>query len=232
MIRLSRIQIQQELGDLQPEEWAFHLLQQDPYAPFLSPSRTIFLIRKAFEIGEKWAKPFQNQITLTSIANHLVKDGVQILLVDQHPENLEVRAEYDRKQKRITIYRHSFAQLHRFFHQLGYEIPEEEWILLHLTHELFHHLETKLPNRREFPTPSVTFRKVGPLRFRRRIWSVREIAAHTFAQKTLHLPWSPYLLDLWFLSGDKDHTVNFDERVLQPLRMSYQQFLTQLDSGT
>lgn len=232
LIQLSRIHIQQELGELQPEEWAFHLLQQDPYAPFLSSSRTIFLIRKALDIGEKWAKPFQNQITLTQVANYLVKDGVQILLADQHPENLEVRAEYDRKQKRITIYKRSFAQLQHFFQQLGYAIPEDELILLHLTHELFHHLETKVPNRREFPTPSATFRKVGPLRFRRPVWSVREIAAHTFVQKALHLPWSPYLLDLWVLSKGNDSISTFDEKILQPIRMSYQQFQTQLEIGS
>lgn len=197
LLRLPNIDLSKELGFLEPEVLSFHLLQQDPYAPYLSNTKVHHFIKKALAIGERWAAPFTQNLSLLTLSNQLIREGVQILIQDSPPERPDVRAQYDRKQKRITIYRSSFQQLDSFFRKQGYAVPEEEWILLHLTHELYHHLETKPKNRKTFPLPKVIIRKVGPFRIRRPLLSVREIAAHAFTQKALSLPWSPYLLDLW-----------------------------------
>lgn len=227
LLHLSRIPLQKELGNLEPEVLSFHLLQQDPYFSFLPVQKIPTLLSSVIHTGESWALPFENKLTLTSIANRLTKEGVQILLKDQKEENPSVRAEYDRKRKQIRIYRNSFTQLDSFFRQYGYEIDEEEWILLHVTHEFFHHLENNPKRRRSFPIPKVTFRKLGPFRFRQPIRSVREIAAHAFTKRALKLPWSPYLMDLWIQYHESGHRANDIRQAVLKIKETYDIYTSQ-----
>jgi hypothetical protein len=66
---------------------------------------------------------------------------------------------------------------------------------MHLYHEWFHYLEEKKFGRTDFLLPKVTIKQWGPFTFKKPLYRTREIAAHTFTQKMLQLPWSPLLLD-------------------------------------
>ena len=179
-------------------------LEQDEYFSHLSKSEVPLLIDQAIHKGlfafSRWAEKKQS---LKEMINLLLRQGITVRFKDQHPEKPVIRAEYDKKNKTIRIYRKSMQQIQHFFDELNIQVPQEDLFLLHLYHEWFHHLEETKIGRTDDELPRVTVKQKGPFAIRKRLSRLREIAAHTFVQQVFELTWSPLLLDYLLFFKEK-----------------------------
>jgi hypothetical protein len=97
-------------------------------------------------------------------------------------------SEYREKPPQITLYRRSMAEANQLIqdHQLEGLLGFADVEPMHLAHELYHHLEAKklISGASRFRLESF---RLGPLRFRTGLPSLREIAADRFAMGVLKL---------------------------------------------
>jgi hypothetical protein len=190
---------------LSPLHLAYLELERDQYFPHLSSTQIGDYLTNAINIGIKAAQPYI-QKDFISFINEILKSGLRIQFVDQHPTNLFIRAQYYNKKQTITIYKNSIAQLNKFFTPTVGKINTIDLIQLHLYHEWFHHLEETTLGRTELQLPKVIIKKRGPFLVKRSLYRLREIAAHSFTQTAMGLTWSPLLLDQYRLHLEQGHS--------------------------
>ncbi len=182
--------------NLSPEILAFLELEQDDYFAFVSAEQTIEWIEAAMQYGKEISERYPPYQNLTKLCNQLLADGIRIQFRPSHPNGEWIRAQYYPRSSTIEIYHSSLNQLRSFFAQQCFEpVEEEDLIAMHLYHEWFHYLEEKKFGRTDLLLPKVTVKQWGPFTLKKSLSRTREIAAHTFTQKILQLPWSPLLLD-------------------------------------
>lgn len=117
--------------------------------------------------------------------------GVAVERVESCPPvmiRLGVRSEYDPTGPHVRLYLPTLRNL-AVLHDLPVAHVEEAA----LAHELFHHLESRLPIRRMLPGYELW--RLGPLRRTVLPSRAREIAAHAFAMRVADLPILPTVLD-------------------------------------
>lgn len=68
-----------------------------------------------------------------------------------------------------------------------------------LSHEIFHHVEDKYSSEIFTRTEKVRLWSLGPLHNDSGIFALGEIAAMSFAKELNHLPYSPYILDVFLM---------------------------------
>ncbi|SFI79320.1 hypothetical protein [Thermoflavimicrobium dichotomicum] len=186
---------------LSPETLAFLELEQDEFYSFIPPEQIFKFIQEAIEYGKEVASKYPPYHELKELCNLLLQEGVRVRFLDKHPSSEWIRAQYHQQSSTIEVYRSSINQLQQFFHQRCKEsIGVEELIALHLYHEWFHYLEEKKYGRTDLHLPKIKIKQWGPISLKRSIYRTREIAAHTFTQVSMELPWSPLLLDHLLLS--------------------------------
>lgn len=106
-------------------------------------------------------------------------------------------SEYGNRPPSIILHRHSVAEANRLIreHDLGSVLGLTDVGPVHVTHELYHHLED-----RRLISGTAGFRiqtgRLGPLRFRSGLPTLSEIAADRFAAAVLRLHVPPKALGL------------------------------------
>ncbi|MBA4601708.1 hypothetical protein [Thermoactinomyces mirandus] len=200
---LSSIILEHKYPVLPPEYLFILELEQDEYFPFLAADEVPLLIRQAMQKGHTAAKQWGCEKSFSGMINLLLKEGLTVRFKEVHGEIPSIRAEYDRKQHRISIYRSSVSQIRQLFQDMNLSVPDKDLYLLHLVHEWFHHLEETKVGRTDYALPRATVKQKGPFALRKPLKRLREIAAHTFTQNALNLAWSPLLLDYLLLYRGK-----------------------------
>ncbi len=203
--RLQSIDWEKFWPVLSPLHLAYLELEQDEYYSFLPNEQLTKYLTGAMEIGITAAQSYQGT-DIISLINKIFQAGIRIQFIPQHPTHSSIRAQYDRKRKKITIYRSSITQIQQFLSSTFGEINELEIIQLHLFHEWFHHLEETKLGRTDLQFPSVIIKKRGPFLVKRPLARLREIAAHSFTQTALGLTWSPLLLDQYRVFLERGYT--------------------------
>ncbi len=183
-------------------------LEQDKYFPFLAANEVLLIVQQAMQKGFMTANRWGGGKSLKEMVNILLKEGLTIRFEDKNAGTPSIRADYDRKQRLISIYRQSVFQIRQLFQEMNFFVPEEDLFLLHLVHEWFHHLEETRAGRTDVALPRVTVKQKGPFSIRKPIKRLREIAAHTFTQASLNLAWSPVMLDYLLLYKDKGWSIS------------------------
>jgi hypothetical protein len=191
---ISAIDWERYWPNLSPLYLSFLELERDPYYEFLPTNEIEDYLQKAIEIGTQTAKTYRHLDTL-SFFNRVIKNDLRIRLLERHPEQPDIRAQYAKKKQTIIIYKNSIDEIQHFFQQEGYEISPLAIMAMHVYHEWFHHLEHTSIGRTDLKFPSVVMKQRGPFLVKRRLSQLREIAAHSFTQAAMGLDWSPLLLD-------------------------------------
>ncbi|KPC77908.1 hypothetical protein ADL26_01545 [Thermoactinomyces vulgaris] len=192
---LAEIHLDRHWPSVDPQTLFQLELKQDEYYEHIPPDALPYYVEQAMKKGQTVASLHGRPLSLRTLLNQLLKEGVCIRFQDAHPHDPFIRAQYRKKPKTIEIYRRSLQQIDQFFDAMGESVAEEEIMLLHLYHEWFHHLEETRCGRTDADLAKVVVKRMGPFKQRKGILRTREIAAHTFTQAVMKLPWSPLLLD-------------------------------------
>jgi hypothetical protein len=221
---------------LDPEILAYEELKRDPHFSYLPRFAIPELIASLLKTGQQIAQQQPSFSELKQLVNHLLKQGVRIHFASVHPLDDSVRAQYQHRHPRqITIYQRSLTEMQQFFQSWIGTIPEDEIIRLHLYHEWFHYLEESQVGRVDQRYAHLSCKRWGPKQWftqKKPLLVAREIAAHTFTQEKMNLPWSPLLLDQWiahFKQGDS--TAKMREQFWE-LKKEYQALLASLAEDT
>ncbi len=171
-------------------------LEQDPFYSFLDERKVSDIIDEALYYGKQQAKKMEVSRSPTQIINQVIHSGIRIRFPPKETQqNHTIRAQYRTTPPTIDVYRHSLQELLHFFQKTGFKVPQEEIITLHVVHEWFHHMESSHWGRTDLKLPKVSVPLWGPIYKHRPLKRLREIAAHSFTQEIMELPWSPLLLD-------------------------------------
>jgi hypothetical protein len=180
--------------NLSPIYLSYLELKRDPFYSYLPTEELEEYLKKAIEIGVQTARPYIHMDHL-AFFNHVIKNDIRIRLVDRHPEQSTIRAQYHKKKQTIFIYKDSMKEINQFIAKKIGTISWNELIALHAYHEWFHHLEETSIGRTDQKFRPVVIKKRGPFLVKRSLLRLREIAAHSFTQTALGLNWSPLILD-------------------------------------
>lgn len=180
--------------NLAPLYLSYLELERDPYYSFLPIDELDSYLKKAIYIGEQTAKPYIHMDHL-SFFNHTMKNNIRIRLLERHPEQSSIRAQYHKKKQTIFIYKNSMKEIRQFIAKGIGNVSSIDLIALHAYHEWFHHLEETSIGRTDQKFQPVVIKKRGPFLVKKTLLRLREIAAHAFTQTALGLNWSPLLLD-------------------------------------
>lgn len=184
----------------QPERLGQLILRADPQFFRLTADESAEAVREALGLGARYAEQLaaeQGARDPSSIAASL---GIQVELSDETARygNILQYAEYRSRPLRIKLYRKSMEGTNRLLEdpQVSDVLGLSDVAAAFLAHELFHHMDN-LPNR----VPAKRVRqvltmKLGPWRLHSGLVTAQEIAAGSFAQALLRLPFHLKLLDL------------------------------------
>lgn len=191
---LCSLQMEHYWPTLNPLSLSYLELKDDPYFLYLPPSLTITYLEKTIAYGQNAATFTPTHTNLRDLLNFLLDKGLRISYLSAHAVDPQIRAQYILRPPTIEIYENSIQQMRKFMTQQAV-LSEDDLISLHLYHEYFHHLETKMIPRADRNVPKCTIKQWGPFTVKKRLNTLREIAAHAFAQTMMKLNWSPLLLD-------------------------------------
>lgn len=229
--RLTSVTLEPQWPVLSAEVLAFLELEQDEHYSRLSPVNVHTYVQGAMEWGERAAKKYPYDGRLIHLLNRLIASGIRVRFLDQSSPHHNTRAQYRYKPPTIDVYRPSITQLERFFERSGYRVSPDDLIVLHLMHEWFHHLEVHTIGRTDRVLPKITTKRWGPLAWKEGIGKTREIAAHSFVQHALGLPWYPTLVDHLLLHIEKGWSKTQIREHFQYVKQRYQKMM-QSDQGS
>ncbi|SDW23232.1 hypothetical protein SAMN05444487_10221 [Marininema mesophilum] len=201
---LCETPLEQKWPRLTPFELAYTELEQDDMFSHLPVHKIPECLNGALAFGKIAATSYSYNGNLAYWMDRVIHTGVRVTFLRRKKDHDGwVRAQYRTKPAVIEIYRASLEQLESFFKKEGFNVKEEDLIALHLFHEWFHHLENTRLGRTDGRLPRVVKKKWGPIEIRERLTRLREIAAHSFTQEVMGLPWYPLWLDHLLLYTDK-----------------------------
>lgn len=228
LYHLSAVKLDYTYPLLTDEIIAWLDLKEDPHYSYIPSDQVRSYIITSIDCGRNAAQPYLQYKSYADWINLLLKHKIKVRFLSEPIHDRWVRAQYIRKTKNIEIYRSSINQLRSFFLSMDYPIYEEDLILLHLAHEFYHHLEEHHKKRTDLQVAKVIVKRIGPFIWKETIQRTREIAAHTFTQTILGIPWSPYHLDI-FLQELQKGTSKPELRILfQKWKQEYDQHLIEV----
>lgn len=180
---------------LSPVHLAYLELKQDPYFMYLPKEKIPEYLTSTIAYGKDVAQQQTPYHRLQDLLNHLLQQRIKICFRQKHPNDPQIRAQYTSRPPTIEIFQNSIQQIQAFCDRSMARIAETDLMILHLYHEYFHHLETHTIQRADLRLEKCTIKQWGPFSLKKSLRSLREIAAHAFAQAMMQLNWSPLLLD-------------------------------------
>lgn len=180
---------------LSPIHLAYLELKQDPYFTYLPKEKITEYLKVTITYGKEIASQQPKYNQLQDLLNHLLREHLRICFRQKHPNDPQIRAQYLSRPPTIEIFQNSIQQIQAFCARSIARIAETDLLILHLYHEYFHHLEVHTIQRADLRFAKCTVKQWGPFSFKKSLVSLREIAAHSFAQSMMELNWSPLLLD-------------------------------------
>jgi hypothetical protein len=214
--------------NLAPLYLSYLELERDPYYSFLPLDELESNLKKAIEIGKQAAKPYIHMDHLTFF-NHVIQNDIRIRLLDRHPVESSIRAQYHKNKQTIFIYKHSMKEIQQFMAKEIGSVSPIDMMALHAYHEWFHHLEETSIGRTDQKFRPVIIKKRGPFLVKRTLSRLREVAAHAFTQTALGLNWSPLLLDQFRYLQSKGYSNAQIRAFFQDTKNNYHALITSHD---
>ncbi|TGY43389.1 hypothetical protein E5347_00855 [Clostridium sartagoforme] len=205
---------------LNDEILSFLELKEDIVFHKIPKNKIRYFLNEASNIGRKEAKKYKD-ITLEKL---LKDNGVEVIIEETCPtKKLDIRGEiiFDKKEKKITIYKNSIDQLYKSLNESGFKVSREKVYQIHLAHEFYHFLEFKNKKNTNELLEKVETISIGPIKRKSSILKTREIAAHSFCKELLNLKFHPKLMDYLFLIETKKVDKNDFKRYITELNNEY-----------
>ena len=191
-----------KLAGIPALEWRHYAFSREVLNGRFTPSQRLEWMRKSLECGQLYAQRIISELGTDDADSIARKLGLEVHY-PQYPEKTDrvLFADFV-KPNHINIFMDAVNRAGRLLHQgavrkiLTDKMKPERVIL---SHEIFHHLEEKYSRQIFTRTEKVRLWSLGPLHNDSGIYALGEIAAMSFAQELNHLPYSPYLMDVFLV---------------------------------
>lgn len=185
-------------------------LKEDMIFNKIPKNKIKYYINEAINIGKIEAKKYSEE----NLEALLKRNEVDIIIKETCPsKRLDLRGEiiFDKKEKKIIIYKDSMEQLYNYLIEAGVNVTKQMVYNIHLAHEFYHFLEYKNSRNTNELLDNIETISFGPIKVKSTILKTREIAAHSFCKEVLRLKFNPKLMDYIFLI--KSNRINKNELV-------------------
>lgn len=177
---------------------AREMLSRDLLFHKILPEKVPYYVQSALDIGKQRAKEFMGQ----NILNLCAQNGIEIIFTKLSGKyfGTRIRAEiiFSKKENQIVIYKNSIEEIKNVLIEF---FPDDKHFLpqivfqMHIAHEFFHFLEWRDNCFVNEQLPKITNFKFLGVERKASILTLSEVAAHSFCQELLGLPYFPYLYD-------------------------------------
>jgi hypothetical protein len=189
----------EEITSASPETLGLLMLKTDLHATRLDNHTQLAAVSDAIADGMAVAKSVRKRfpgLTPREIAGEL---GIPVVASDTDPlvGSIWRYAEYRLRPARIVLYKRGLAPLEQALTDglaarlLGHATMQDVFV----AHELYHHAEAIRPDVPIASRHQVTLLQIGKWRWRTGVATLGEIAAGSFSQALLDLPYHPKVLD-------------------------------------
>lgn len=205
---------------LNDEILSFLELKEDIVFHKIPKNKIKYFINEASAIGREEAKKYKE----STLEDLLKENGVEVIIKETCPtKKLDIRGEiiFDKKEKKITIYKNSLEQLYKSLNDSGLKVSRDNVYEIHLAHEFYHFLEFKNKKNTNELLEKVETISIGAIKRKSSILKTREIAAHSFCKELLNLKFHPKLMDYLFLIETKRLDKNDFKRYIAELNNEY-----------
>lgn len=172
----------------------------DPQINNLSDQSKIRLFEKSEEIGKEKALLLKKEYPTANFEQIIEKENGTISRVNEIPSLGYTMFAFFEEPNNITINMLSIEKIEEFMESNGLQSLFCDLSIkdLFLSHETFHFLEYHNPSNFFKRKHSLSHKKTN-IKFKRRIVSLEEIGAMTFAQTFLSLDYNPIILNVLML---------------------------------
>ena len=194
--------ILERLVNIPELDWRHYAFSREPLNGKFTHSQRLDWMRKSLECGRDYARRMASEFGSDDPEVIARKLGLKVSY-PQYPEKTDrvLFAEFvmpDRVNIFMDAVRRAekLLQRHAVRRLLGEKLNLSKVIL---SHEIFHHVEDKYSSEIFTRTEKVRLWSLGPLHNDSGIFALGEIAAMSFAKELNHLPYSPYILDVFLM---------------------------------
>lgn len=193
----------EDLTAIPPVEWDQYAFSREPLKGRIPNDKRRSYMEKAMACGVEYAEKMHALYGSSDPDVLAEKMGMEVTRPEM-PEKADrvLFAEF-REPNKIHIYVDALKKCRRFE-----ERPEVARLLggldigkLLLAHELFHSVEERYKSEIYTHTEKIRLWKLGPVHNDSHIIALGEIAAMSFAQHLLGIPYSPYVMDMFLVYG-------------------------------
>ena len=183
-------------------DWRHYAFSREPLNGKFSPEQRLDWTQKSIECGKLYAEKMRSEFgsdNAEAIARGL---GLEVFY-PQYPEKTDrvLFAEFV-KPNRINIFMDAIYRAERLMKDTKIErviLCRQNLANVILSHEIFHHVEEKFRHEIFTMTEKVRLWSIGPIHNDSGIFALGEIAAMSFAKELNHLPYFPYVLDVFLV---------------------------------
>jgi len=198
--------LDQALPHARPERLGHLILRGDPQFFRLTAEESEEVVRTALGLGVRYAEELvaeQGSRDPLALAARL---GIKVVISDDRSRYGHVLqyAEYHSRPPQIQVYRKAMESINRLLEDpaIAELLGLSDVTPAFLAHELFHHLDN-LPDRQPAKrVRQVVTMSLGPWRIRSGLIAAPEVAAGSFAQTLLPMPFHLKLFDLLAIFGE------------------------------
>ena len=192
----------EHLVNIQAIDWRHYAFSREPLNGKFSPEQRLDWMQKSLTCGKTYAEKIIAEFG-TDDADKIARGLGLEVYYPQYPEKTDrvLFAEFV-KPNRINIFMDAVNRAERLLRKnsarkiLTENMRPEKVIL---SHEIFHHVEEKFRHEIFTMTEKVRLWSIGPIHNDSGIFALGEIAAMSFAQELNHLPYSPYVMDVFLV---------------------------------
>ncbi|MDA8218708.1 MAG: hypothetical protein M0Z94_13945 [Dehalococcoidales bacterium] len=183
-----------------PEQLGHLILRFDPQFHRLSAEETRDVVQMALELGAEQAETVAAEQGTRDPFTVCEQLGVRVETSEESSRygSILQYAEYRSRPPQVRLYRKAMEGANRLLTEPGVTevMGMSDVSQAFLAHELFHHLDNLPEHLPAKQVHRVTTIKIGPWVLRSGLVTAPEVAAGSFAQTLLRLPFHPKLVDL------------------------------------
>ncbi|MBQ7594218.1 MAG: hypothetical protein IJU48_07680 [Synergistaceae bacterium] len=183
-------------------DWRHYAFSREPLNGKFSPEQRLNWMQKSLECGKIYAEKIIAEFG-TDDAETIARGLGLEVYYPQYPEKTDrvLFAEFV-KPNRINIFMDAIYRAERLMKNRKIErviFCGQNLAKVILSHEIFHHIEEKFKHEIFTMTEKIRLWSIGPIHNDSGIFALGEIAAMSFAKELNHLPYSPYVMDVFLV---------------------------------
>ncbi len=192
----------ERLTKIPPTEWRYYAFSRDPLNGKFNDTQRLNWAEKSIDCGKIYAQRLVSEYGTSEPDIIARKLGLNVSY-PQYPEKTDrvLFADFAMPNN-VTIFMDAVNRAERLLRKQAIKnilTDKLKPASLILSHEIFHYIEEKYRHEIFTRTEKIRLWSIGPLHNDSGIYALGEIAAMSFAQELNHLPYFPYVMDVFLV---------------------------------